>query len=210
MGTIIEIAFVIIVLIILAINLTLIRLAKKLKQVENKSGFSGIELTKIICNKISKNEPHIIKKTGRFLDYYDNGRNVVKLSPEVFDGTDIFAGIVALNTALETSKEKETIIKKRNLNNYIVMISYLLIIIGAFLNNASTIHLGFILFIIAFVLEFFTINVYGKTKEEIDELYKKISKENVIKPFDEYKKYIAIILLLPVARLPYSFINNFR
>jgi len=210
MGIVIETIFLIVIVIIILMNIYFLTISKRLKSVENGTELSGFEIAKKISEKLSKNEPHIIKKNGKLLDYYDINRNVIKLSPEVFDGTDMYAAIIALNTALETDKVKENITKGHNITNFIVIASYIMIILSSLTNNGSIMHLGFILFIIAFIIEFFILNIFGKTKEDIDNLYKFIEKEKIIKPFDENKKYIAILLLISVARLPYGFINNFR
>lgn len=210
MGLIIEIIFIIVIVLIILINLALLSLSKKLKDIPNEKELSGFEIAKKISSKLAEDEPHIIKKNGKFLDYYDTNRNVIKLSPEVFDGTDMYAAIMAINIALETDKTKLNRVKGNNLNSFLVIVSYILIIIGTFLNNYHVIDFGFLLFIIAFVLQFMLSSLYGKTKEEIEITEKFIKKEKVIKPYETYKDNSGLLALVSIARLPYSFINNFK
>ena len=106
MGLIIEIAFLITLGIIILVNLGLLKLRKELRKVENESKLSGMEIARIISSKFCDSDPHIIKKKGLFLDHYNSNRNVIKLSPEVFDGTDMYSSSVAINVALEIKNEK--------------------------------------------------------------------------------------------------------
>ena len=210
MGLIIEISFLIIVAIIFLANLYFISLSKKLRNIKNETELSGFEIAKKISEKVSNKEPHIIKKKGKFLDHYDINRNVIKLSPEVFDGTDLYAAFVAFNIALETDAKKEKAPKGHNLSSFIVMSSYIMIILGVLLNNSSIMRFGFILFIMALILEMLILNVFGKTLEDIEKIYKFVEKNKIIKPYDEYKEYMIFFQLLNVINLPYRFINNFR
>lgn len=205
MSLIIEIVFLIVLGIIILINIGLLKLRKDLKKIENESKLSGMEIARIISNKYCEEEPHIIKKKGLFLDHYNSNRNVIKLSPEVFDGTDMYSSMIAINVTLETKEEK--IAKENYFATFIVLVSYVLIILGAFLNNANVINFGLIVFILAFILVFCINTTYNK-KEEI---FKMLKKEKVIQPFDEEREEKLILAsLIVIARLPYGFINYFR
>lgn len=202
MGLIIEIAFIFVLLIILFVNIGLLIFRNDLKQTPNETQKSGMEIARIISSKYTKEEPHIIKKKGLFLDHYNVSRNCIKLSPEVFDGTDMYAGVVAMNVALETSNKKVS--QRYYFATFVVLVSYILITIGAFLNNASIINFGLVVFIFAFLLVVFTSTIYNKN----DEIFKDLKKEKVLKPFSE--ENILLASLIVVARLPYGFINYFR
>jgi len=205
MGLIIEIVFLIVLGIIVLINLGLLKLRKELKQIENKSKLSGMEIARIISSKYCEEEPHIIKKKGLFLDHYNSNRNTIKLSPEVFDGTDMYSSMVAINIALETHEEK--IAKGNYFATFIVLVSYVLIILGAFLNNANIINFGLIVFVLAFILSFCINTTYNK-KEEI---FKMLKEEKIIKSLDEeIEDNLVLTSLIVLARLPYGFINYFR
>ena len=206
MGLIIEIAFLIALGIIIIINLYLLKLRKELKQIENESNLSGMEIARIVSSKYCEKEPHIIKKDGLFLDHYNINRNVIKLSPEVFDGTNMYSSIIAIIIAMEKNNEKEA-----RENYYIALImpvAYILIILGAFLNNFSIINLGLIIFILTFILSL-TVNT---TPNKNDGILKIIKKEKIIEPFDSnnIERNMVLLRVLVLARLPYEFINYFR
>jgi len=205
MGLIIEIVFLIVLGIIVLINLGLLKLRKELKQIENESKLSGMEIARIISSKYCEEEPHIIKKKGLFLDHYNSNRNTIKLSPEVFDGTDMYSSMVAINIALETHEEK--IAKGNYFATFIVLVSYVLIILGAFLNNVNIINFGLIAFVLAFALVFCINTTYNK-KEEV---FKMLKEEKIIKSLDEeIEENLVLTSLIVLARLPYGFINYFR
>lgn len=205
MGLIIEIAFLITLGIIILVNLGLLKLRKELRKVENESKLSGMEIARIISSEFCDSDPHIIKKKGLFLDHYNSNRNVIKLSPEVFDGTDMYSSLVAINVALEIKNEK--ISRGNYFATFIVLVSYVLIILGAFLNNSNIINFGLIVFVLAFVLVFCINTTYNKK----DEIFKMLKKEKVLKPFDEeIEDNLILTSLIVIARLPYGFINYFR
>ena len=205
MGLFIEIVFLIILVIIVLINLALLKLRKDLKKLENESKLSGMEIARIISSELCESEPHIIKKKGLFLDHFNSNRNVIKLSPEVFDGTDMYSSSVAINVALETKNEK--ISRGNYFATFIVLISYILIILGAFLNNSNIINFGLIVFILASILVFCINTTYNKK----DEIFNIVKKVKVLKPFDEeIENYLILTSLIVIARLPYGFINYFR
>lgn len=205
MGLIIEIVFLITLGLIILINLGLLKFKKELRQIENESKLSGMEIARIISSKYCAEEPHIIKKKGLFLDHYNSNRNVIKLSPEVFDGTDMYASMIAINVALDTKNEK--IARGNYFATFVVLVSYILIVLGAFLNNSNIINFGLIVFVLAFILVFCINTTYNKK----DEIFKMIKKEKILKPFDEeVEENLVLASLIVIARLPYGFINYFR
>lgn len=205
MGLIIEIVFLITLGLIILINLGLLKFKKELRQIENESKLSGMEIARIISSKYCAEEPHIIKKKGLFLDHYNSNRNCLKLSPEVFDGTDMYASMIAINVALDTKNEK--IARGNYFATFVVLVSYILIVLGAFLNNPNIINFGLIVFVLAFILVFCINTTYNKK----DEIFKMIKKEKILKPFDEeVEENLVLASLIFIARLPYGFINYFR
>ncbi len=209
MNIIIEIIFLLVILFILILNVSYLKVYKDLIKLENKTKLSGFEVAKKIVDKYQK-ETHIIKKKGRFLDHYNYERNVIKLSPEVFDGTSIYAAAIALNIALEVDDDKLKITKKRKITAFLIMASYIMIILGAFLNNSNIILFGFILFILAFILEVYILRASYQSMNYIEEFYSFAGKEHLIEPYEEIKKLIISLITIHIARLPYSFINYFR
>lgn len=207
---VIDIIFILLVAFLLLLNVLYRNMAKTIKEIPNGNHLSGFEIARKLSSHICESEPHIIKKRGKFLDHYNKDRNVIKLSPEVFDGEDIYAATVAINTTLEADKKRKYIPTFRKLNAFLVIISYVFIIAGACMNHILAMRLGFILFILAFIIEFALLSkIWGK-EEDLNELYKYIKKEKLIKPPEEYQDKCIILALSRLATLPYSFINYFR
>ncbi len=207
---VLDFVFIIIIVILLILNILIRIMGKQAQKVSNGSGLSGFEIARQISSRLSPNEPHIIKKNGKYLDHYNQERNVIKLSPLVFDGEDLYASLVAINIALETAKERKTGCIIRKLNSFLVIASYIMIFLGAFANNILVIRLGMILFILSFLIEFILVSTFLRNKEEMAKLYNLIKKENLIKPTAKYKDYFTVLSFLHLATLPYSFINYFR
>ena len=207
---IIEILFVIVIILIVILNVVYRNVAKTAKETNNGIKISGFEIARKLSSHFCEEEPHIIKKSGKNLDYYDKDRNVIKLSPEVFDGEDIYAAATAVNVALETKEERKKVSIGRKINSILVIGSYIVIIIGAFANNTLVIHLGMVLFILTFILEFLLLGILLGTEEELDELYELIKQEKLIKPIEEYKENAILLNIARIVTLPYNFINYFR
>lgn len=207
---IIDILFIIVVALIILINMLFRSVVKTTKNIKNEANLSGFEIARKISSKFCDEEPHIIKKSGKYLDHYNKDRNVIKLSPEVFDGEDIYAGVTAFNVALETDPERKKVAVGHKLNSFLVIASYLFIILGAFANNILVIRLGLVLFILTCIIEFVLISSLFKSDEELNKLYEFIKKEKLIKPVESYKDYNLLLILSKLATLPYNFINYFR
>ncbi len=211
MGLIIEIIYIIVLILIILTNIFMLKFRKELKSIPNETNLSGIEVARKLSSKLTDEEPHIIKKKGLFLDYYDSTRNVIKLTPEVFDGTDMYACALAANIALLTNKAKRNQMRNYNINNFLVIMSYIMIILGALMNNSNIIYFGMIIFIISFIFQILLLEIFAKNEEEINDIYKLIKKEKVLKPFGEDEEsYVTIMCMITIARLPYGFINYFR
>lgn len=210
MSLLIEITFFIVLLLIIIINIILYLFGKVMKKDENESKLSGFEIAQIISSKYAPAEPHIIKKSGSMLDHYNMERNVIKLSPGVFDGTNIYAGVIAANIALETTEKRQKQSKGHRFSSFLVIASYIMIILGACLNNVRIILFGLILFILAFIIECLLIEILIRSVDDPYDLSTIIKKEKLIKPYEDNKDYLIIFLLINIATLPYSFIRYFR
>lgn len=203
MGLIIEIIFIIVLLFIVILNIRLRSTYKELKNIPNEKNISGFEIIRTLSN----NEPHIIKKKGMFLDYYDSDRNTIKLSDSVFDGEDIYASLVATNISYETTDI--SFIKSNKFSSIMILISYIIIILGAFLSNTNIINFGLILFVLAFIYELYILSNLNNN-EEYNKLIDKIKKNKLILKEQSKNDFIIIITLMRLATLPYSFLKYFR
>lgn len=208
---IIELLFIIVVVLIILINMLYRSVVKTTKGIKNGTGLSGFEIARILSSRLCDLEdPHIIKKNGKYLDHYNRERNTIKLSKEVFDGDDLYAAITAINISLETPKDKKMVLEGRKLNAFLVIASYIVIIIGALYTNTFIIYLGMTLFVLAFIIEFILMAMIIKTDEDLKKLNELIKENNLIKPAQEYADNAILLSLSRLATLPYSFINYFR
>ncbi len=211
MGIVIEIVFVIAVLFVLFMNVIMLYAHHLFKDEENLTKLTGFEIAKKVSNKLTNEEPYIIKKKGNYLDHYNWNRNTIKLSREVFDGTNIYASVIALGVALETDPQKIKVVKGHKLSSFLVLVSYAMFVVCSFLINANIMYFGMILFILAVLLELFMLNLFGKTSEEHDKLLKQIGVNKLIKTdIADVNTLSAFGLILGIARIPYGFINYFR
>ncbi len=208
MGLVIEIVFLIVIILIIIAYFMLQVIHNDLAQTANETKLSGCEIARKITSKLCKEEPHIIKKKGKYLDYYDKERNVIKLSFECFDEDNMYAAIISFRLALE-AKEHNNMFPNEKLCSFLVLSSYIVIIMGGFLNNPNAIHFGFLLFILAFLIEMLFINFYF-SEEDIAEIIKLAKKEKIILPLDDLENNLIVSSLINIARFPISFISYFR
>ena len=166
----VENIFLIIILLELIAGFIVYLKNKSLKEIENENRLTGFELAR----KLSGDETHIIEKKGIISNYYDQKRDTVKLSEEVFNNQSIYASL----TSLIVSNKNKTILNLRDLNDFLIIISYSMIIIGAFLNNLMLIRLGMIIYIIAIIIESYSLKIMINNINSLlkDEQYIKSSK----------------------------------
>lgn len=211
MNFLIELIFLIVLFIILIANFGVYKIYKKFKNISNESSKSGFEIARIVSKEYCHTEPHIIKRKGKFLDHYKENRNVIKLSPEVFDGTDLYASFISAHLAIESENREPKTKAFNNYASFCVLFSYMMLIAGAFLKNSGIIHFGLVLFILAFFLIIIASALYGRREDDLAEIYKFIEQNELIKPFDDdIKNSFIILAIMPLARLPYGFINYFK
>lgn len=206
---VIDILFIIVVAIIILLNILFRSVVKTTKNIQNKANLSGFEVARKLSSVLCAEEPHIIKKNIKYLDHYNRERNVIKLSPEVFDCNNIYAAITASNVALETNTNKKNIINFKKINSYFVILSYIFIILAAFTNNIFLMRLGLIIFILAFTIEFVLLAILFN-QDEINNIYQIIKEEKIIKPSKAYEENYLLLALVKLATFPYSFIIYFK
>ena len=211
MGTIIEITFVTILIIIIIANLIASNYQKEYRQMHNEVNLSGFEIAKLITNKFCDEEPHIIKKkTWRFLDYYNFNRHVIKLNPEVFDETNMLATFIAITTSTELIDDNKKIDIIHKLGSFLLLGFYLLIIIGALLNNYSLINLSLIIFIISFLIEISYIIKFINNNMTSVQLTDLLNKEKILEPKEMLNNFKNFCFIIKIASFPYNFINYFN
>lgn len=203
MGKIIEIIFLIVLGLLFIFNIIFLMYIKALSQKDYKQ--SGFEVARILSDKLLNENVHIIKKKGKLLDYYNEKRNTIKLSNEVFDGKNLYACASATSVVLNANNK---IKKINNLVDFLVMASLSVIIIGAFLINYSFIHFGMIIFIAAVLLVFST-KMFPNEEEQKNILHE-LHELKIIDEDKDEEDAILCYQLINVVNIPYRWINIFR
>lgn len=207
MELIIQIVFVLVILLIVLFNIALRIVEKEMS--EEKNDLTGFEVARIVADNYGNEEVHIIKKNGKFLDHFNSERNVIKLSPEAFDGNNLYAAYLALSVAITTSQDKKSMRESHRIASFLVLLSYIMIIIGSFISNFKIVNLGFLLFILSFIIEMICVSLFNYEKEELDNIKKIVKDEKLLS--EEFKEENLVLLnAIYIATLPYSFIKYFR
>lgn len=208
MGKIIEILFIVTLVILGFIYFSSFYFKKRFSEM-NISGckLSGFEVVKLITEKMNIEDVYIIKKAGINSNYYKDKRKTVVLSPEVFDGVNDYALVIALGVGFSASNKYDYVIRRKKIVYFLVMLAYINIILGGFLENFSIIYLGLSLFIIAFLLMLYVANGFMKLEKELLEF---LEKEKIVKDVNEDLKYtFAIYSLSEFNRLTFGLIDFF-
>lgn len=80
---------------------------KKYKKRRVKSEISGFEVARNILDRNGLQDVHVVKVGGMMSDHYDPRRKVVRLSPDVFDGTTIASSAIAAHECGHAIQDKE-------------------------------------------------------------------------------------------------------
>ena len=65
---IIDILFIIVLILLVLINILIRTVAETTKELKNKANLSGFEIARKLTSVYCEEEPHIIKKNGKYLD----------------------------------------------------------------------------------------------------------------------------------------------
>lgn len=207
MGTIIEIIFLIVLGLLFLVNIIFLMFTNMLKGEDRK--LSGFEVARILSDDLFEDKPHIIKKKGKMLDHYNPKRNTIKLNPEVFDGTNLYSTSCAVFVTIEADPKRKNTQRIHSIADFLIMASYIIIIMGSFLTNAPIIHFGMIIFIASVILEWFNKSPLVMKGEE-EKIVENLIKLNIIKNNKEDIGAVTSYSLISLANLPYRFINLFR
>ncbi|MBQ9854495.1 MAG: zinc metallopeptidase [Bacilli bacterium] len=141
------------------------------------------ECSYIISDLLSKDRINIIKGRNK-ISYYDLKRKVIKLSPNDYDATNLWAitnGIKEVGISNNKSKFKEIISKI--LNNFLIF--ELLGLISILLNNItytiSDAKIGIIAMLIILVIHYLYTVMYQEVYLWIEENISKKIKDNILK-----------------------------
>ena len=120
----------------------------------------------------------------------------------------MYATGMAFVVAYEIDKPK--LYNTHKFTSFMVLLSYVVMLLGALLNNSLFLHFSFIVFILAFILEVISLNYLLKNDKAVAKINKLLAKLKIVPKDVKYEEYFLGFALLSIARLPYGFINYFR
>ncbi len=137
----------------------------KYRKVENKSGLTGVEVARKILDANGLKDIYVTETKGVLTDHYDPNRKVVRLSPEIFDGTTIASASIAAHEVGHAIQHKEGyfLIKLRGLIFPIVgfasKFGYIAIVIGFLTGIMNIVWAGIGLEIVILLFQLITLPV---------------------------------------------------
>ncbi|MGL5634868.1 MAG: zinc metallopeptidase [Sarcina sp.] len=134
-------------------------------KVPNKIGYTGAQVASMILNKKGINGVRIELVNGRLSDHYDPIHKVVRLSPEVYQGTSLAALGVAAHEIGHVQQDFEGYAALRFRHsmfpvvNFSSSISWILFFIGIVMSMKSLVWIGIILFAVVVLFQLVTLPV---------------------------------------------------
>ena len=151
------ILYLLIILYSLFYQLYVIVLAKKNSHIEIKDG-SGLFVSKDVLNENNLGTLYVTKTNGKWNDHYDIGRNVIRLSKDVYDEENLSSMAISLYQvvkAVSIDKEKRKEEKTKMLVvDYANKIFFVLFIIAVSSKALDIMSLSLIVMIIALFMKY--------------------------------------------------------
>lgn len=147
---------------------------------------SGLFVAKDILNKNDYGTLYVTKVNGKYNDHYDIERNVIRLSEEVYDESNMGSLVVGLYQALNAifynkkKKRKEDKIKRLVLD-WSNKISFVLFVLGVSSKAFDVMSLSLLVMFIIIVIKY---NILTKKIELIEENINYLKKEYKLKQKD--------------------------
>lgn len=155
------------------------------KKIELKDA-SGLFVAKDILNKNDYGTLYVTKINGKYNDHYDIERNVIRLSEEVYDESNIGSLVVGFYESInaiyynKNKKRKEDKIKRLILD-WSNKISFLLFILGVSSKAFDVMSLSLVIMIVVIVIKY---NIVTKKSELLEENINYLKKEYKLKQKD--------------------------
>jgi len=147
---------------------------------ESSSEMTGFDTARKILDENGLNDILILETGGTLTDHYDPNRKVVKLSKEVYNGTNIASVAVAAHEVGHAIQDKEgyLFLKIRSfifpIVNFVSRFSYYIILLGFLLEMMELIYIGIGAVLIGLIFQIITLpvefNASNRAKEELEKL----------------------------------------
>ncbi len=187
----------------LIINIYISIVEKGYKNKKNKKEFTGCELSHEILDLYSNNNSYILLTKGDSL--YNSLRDTIKLDEYSFDESSLYAiAVSALKSYEAIDKKNSSVYKNRDklskLVFYMVVLSYIMIIMGTLLNEFTFSVIGIALITVVTLYDLYLINVY---KNNIPKIVKNLSSNGLIDKDEktDIKKCMEVESLRSLTRL---------
>lgn len=151
----------------------------KYRKVKVKNDITGFDVARTILDSYGLNNIYVTETKGVLSDHYDSSRKVVRLSTDVFHGTDIASYSVAAHEVGHAIQDKVnySFMRFRSMMFPIVNFSsyagYIAILIGVIFGQLQIIWLGIGLEIIILLFQLVTLPVeFDASKRALEELEK--------------------------------------
>jgi len=170
MFTIECIIFLLILLYSLLNQLRVLIMYKRNKKIELKDA-SGLFVSKEILNKNDLGTLYVTKIKGKYNDHYDIERNVIRLSEEVYDKSNLSSLVISFYQTIKalkiakTKKRKEEKIKN-TIVDYANKISFFLFVIAASSKAFDVMSLSLFVLIAVIVIKYYDISEKTKLAEQ--------------------------------------------
>lgn len=195
----------------------------KYKNIENKSGLTGVEVARRILDENGLNNVYVTEIDGVLSDHYDPNRKVVRLSRDIFHGTTIASSSVAAHECGHAIQDKEgyALIKIRGyifpFVNLVSRFGYIAIMIGFIFGIIDLVWGGIGLLMVILIFQLITIpvelNASDRAKKYLLE-YKLLDKKEVDGASDMLKAaaftYVASLITTILELLRLVFIASNR
>ncbi len=134
-------------------------------KVQNTKRITGAEAARRVLAHYNINNVHVEMTQGTLSDHYDPRSNVIRLSPEVFQGTSIASVGIACHEAGHAAQHAQSYapIKMRNavlpVANIGSSMGFTIAILGYFMGMDLIVNIGIILFAAVVLFQFITLPV---------------------------------------------------
>jgi uncharacterized protein len=152
----------------------------KYRTKSNGNNLSGFEVARKILDNNKLERIHIVETKGLLTDHYDPTRKVIKLSPDIFNGTTIAATSIAAHEVGHALQDKDGyfFLKFRSglfpLASFGSKFGYIAVIIGLLLGYSDLAWLGIALLMFILLFQLVTLpvefNASTRAKQQIKEL----------------------------------------
>lgn len=152
----------------------------KYRKVRNSRGLTGSEVARAILNANGLSNIEVYETSGKLTDHYDPSKKLIKLSPDIYNGTSVASMAVAAHECGHAIQDKEgyTFFRIRSalvpVVNFISYLGYFGLIVSLIGGLTGYIKLSILILFATVVFQLVTLpvefNASNRGKKELDTL----------------------------------------